>query len=208
MPLATRAQNACELCTASDNLAVYDVGPDPDGTVATQALLCQTCREQISGEPDPTHWRALSASMWSEHAPVQVLAWRMLDRLSDNDWARDLADMLYLDDETENASIVTIPDMPNDLTGPNALEMFTDTLVLDYRTGSSINNNTLDVIDAVDPQNEDGITLSGGTATFSTDFELLVPTNRVYAPGGGVAVDDIRIEGTLIGGASSSIAVS
>lgn len=38
--------------------------------------------------------------MWSEHAPVQVLAWRMLDRLSDHDWARDLADMLYLDDET------------------------------------------------------------------------------------------------------------
>ena len=100
MPLATRAQNACELCTASDNLAVYDVGPDPDGTVATQALLCQTCREQISGEPDPNHWRALSASMWSEHAPVQVLAWRMLDRLSDNDWARDLSDMLYLEDET------------------------------------------------------------------------------------------------------------
>jgi protein PhnA len=37
--------------------------------------------------------------MWSEHAPVQVLAWRMLDRLSDEAWARDLADMLYLEDE-------------------------------------------------------------------------------------------------------------
>ncbi|MGR3662690.1 MAG: alkylphosphonate utilization protein, partial [Paracoccaceae bacterium] len=54
----------------------------------------------ITDTPDPTHWRALSTSMWSEHAPVQVLAWRMLDRLSDQDWARDLSDMLYLDDET------------------------------------------------------------------------------------------------------------
>jgi protein PhnA len=38
--------------------------------------------------------------MWSEHAPVQVLAWRMLDRLKEHDWARDLSDMLYLDDDT------------------------------------------------------------------------------------------------------------
>lgn len=100
MPLATRAQNTCELCNATDGLAAFDVGPEPDGTPATQALVCQTCRGQIAGEPDPKHWRALSTSMWSEHAPVQVLAWRMLDRLSDHDWARDLADMLYLEDET------------------------------------------------------------------------------------------------------------
>ncbi|MGJ8583758.1 MAG: PhnA domain-containing protein [Marinosulfonomonas sp.] len=99
MPLHTRAQNTCELCAATDALAAYDVGPDPDGTASTQALLCQTCRDQIDGEPDPQHWRALASSMWSEHAPVQVLAWRMLDRLSDQDWARDLADMLFLDDE-------------------------------------------------------------------------------------------------------------
>lgn len=100
MPLNTRAQNRCELCAAPETLAPFDIGPDPDGTPATQALLCATCRDQITDTPDPTHWRALSTSMWSEHAPVQVLAWRMLDRLSDQDWARDLSDMLYLDDET------------------------------------------------------------------------------------------------------------
>ncbi len=96
----TRAENACELCAATENLSVFDIGPDSDGTPATQALLCLTCRDQITGEADPNHWRALSTSMWSQHAPVQVLAWRMLDRLSDNDWARDLAEMLFLENET------------------------------------------------------------------------------------------------------------
>jgi protein PhnA len=38
--------------------------------------------------------------MWSEDAATQVLAARMLNRLSDEAWARNLADQLYLDDDT------------------------------------------------------------------------------------------------------------
>jgi len=98
--LTERAENACELCAATTDLSVFDIGPDPDQTPDTQALLCITCASQISDTPDPNHWRALSTSMWSQHAPVQVLAWRMLNRLSDHGWARDLADMLYLDEKT------------------------------------------------------------------------------------------------------------
>jgi len=37
--------------------------------------------------------------MWSDGPALQVLAARTLKRL-DTDWARDLADQLYLDDET------------------------------------------------------------------------------------------------------------
>jgi len=98
--LQTRADDFCELCGATDNLAPFGVGPNPDGTAMTAALLCSTCSTQIEGDMDVMHWRCLSSSMWSEHPPVQVLAWRMLDRLSDEAWARDLSDMLYLDDET------------------------------------------------------------------------------------------------------------
>lgn len=98
--LITRAGGVCELCGATDGLTAFDVGPAPGGTAATQVLLCDTCRDQIAGDPDPDHWRCLGNSMWSEHAPVQVLAWRMLDRLSEQIWARDLLDMLYLDDDT------------------------------------------------------------------------------------------------------------
>lgn len=32
---------------------------------------------------------------------MQVLAWRMLNQLSTESWARDLFDMLYLDEETK-----------------------------------------------------------------------------------------------------------
>jgi protein PhnA len=37
--------------------------------------------------------------MWSEVPGVQVVAWRMLNRLRNESWAADALDMLYLDDE-------------------------------------------------------------------------------------------------------------
>ena len=40
--------------------------------------------------------------MWSEDAATQVLAARMLNRLSQStDWARDLLDQLYLDEDLQ-----------------------------------------------------------------------------------------------------------
>nr|WP_245824666.1 alkylphosphonate utilization protein [Pseudoruegeria aquimaris] len=66
----------------------------------TAVLLCPTCAAQAAGgKADPAHWRGLSSTMWSEHAPVQVMAWRMLDRLKGEDWARDLLDMLYMEED-------------------------------------------------------------------------------------------------------------
>jgi protein PhnA len=38
--------------------------------------------------------------MWSQVPAVQVMAWRMLNRLLDEGWPQGLLDMLYLDDET------------------------------------------------------------------------------------------------------------
>jgi protein PhnA len=37
--------------------------------------------------------------MWSEVPGVQVVAWRMLNRLRNESWAADNLDMLYLDEE-------------------------------------------------------------------------------------------------------------
>ena len=37
--------------------------------------------------------------MWSENATVQVVAWRMLNRLKNETWAADAIDMMYLDDD-------------------------------------------------------------------------------------------------------------
>jgi protein PhnA len=88
---------SCALCSAEEATRFFVVagGPDDAGV-----HICATCQSQIDGELEATHWRCLSSSMWSTEPAVQVLAARILARLSDEDWARDLADQLWLDDET------------------------------------------------------------------------------------------------------------
>jgi len=100
--LHARSGSRCELCGASDNLAVYAVPPESDGSEDQSLLLCDTCREQIDNPDslDMNHWRCLNDSMWSQVPAVQVMAWRMLTRLSTESWAQDLLDMLYLDEAT------------------------------------------------------------------------------------------------------------
>ncbi len=87
----------CALCSAETPLTAHPVPGGPHGAAID---LCPTCIEQIDGAPEPTHWRCLSSSMWSEDSATQVMAARMLARLADEAWARDLTDQLYLDDET------------------------------------------------------------------------------------------------------------
>jgi len=100
--LHTRSENKCELCSAADNLSVYEVPPGPIDGADGCVLVCQTCREQIENPDkiDAHHWRCLGESMWSQIPTVQVMAWRMLNCLSVETWAQDHLDMLYLDDET------------------------------------------------------------------------------------------------------------
>ncbi|OPX55870.1 phosphonoacetate hydrolase [Oceanospirillum multiglobuliferum] len=97
--LNERSGGKCELCSAEQNLSVYEV-PPVDSNSDKCVLVCQTCREQIEGaDLDHNHWRCLSDSMWSAVPVVQVMAWRMLNRLDSEPWAQDLLEMLYLDDE-------------------------------------------------------------------------------------------------------------
>ncbi len=59
-----------------------------------------TCRQQLEGQLDPSHWSCLEESMWSPDAEVQVVAFRVLTRL-DSDWSRGLLEQLWLDDEVK-----------------------------------------------------------------------------------------------------------
>lgn len=100
--LTQRSQNHCELCGSGDDLSVYAVPPHNNGTSDQAALLCTTCQQQIE---DPTsaeanHWRCLNDSMWSQIPAVQVLAFRMLTILKEEDWTQSLLDQLYLDEDT------------------------------------------------------------------------------------------------------------
>ncbi|MCK4864302.1 MAG: PhnA domain-containing protein [Gammaproteobacteria bacterium] len=99
--LFARSESRCELCTSTENLTVYEVPPESNGNPKQSVLLCDTCKDQIENpdKVDVNHWRCLNDSMWSQVPAVQILAWRMLTRLSAEGWPQDLLDMLYLDDD-------------------------------------------------------------------------------------------------------------
>lgn len=99
--LIQRADACCELCKSDAQLSAYCIPPDTSDTIENCLLLCHTCREQIESDTplDQIHWRCLNESMWSQVPAVQVMAWRQLNRLSEYDWAQDLMEMLYLDDD-------------------------------------------------------------------------------------------------------------
>jgi len=87
----------CALCSAEAATRFFVVSGGP---YEAGVQICDTCYTQIEGELEPGHWRCLASSMWSEEPAVQVLAARILARLAEQDWARDLADQLWLDEET------------------------------------------------------------------------------------------------------------
>jgi protein PhnA len=101
--LNTRSNGCCELCGNTENLSSFEVVPSPNnGRIDDFIYICDTCKSQIEN-PDSmntNHWRCLNDSMWSETPAVQIVAWRMLQRLKSEGWPQDLLDMLYLDDET------------------------------------------------------------------------------------------------------------
>lgn len=102
--LHDRSESKCELCSATENLNVYEIPPSSDGSADQAVLMCNTCKDQIENPKhiDENHWRCLNDSMWSQVPAVQVMAWRMLTRLSSKGWPQDLLDMLYLDDDLLN----------------------------------------------------------------------------------------------------------
>ena len=118
--LRKRSGNKCELCGSEESLSGYEVAPEPHYHEDASAWLCGKCVAQLEKkeELDATHWACLSGSMWSEVPAVQVLAWRLLNRLRNETWAMEFLDMMYLDDDKlqwakatgdhENDSAVTL----------------------------------------------------------------------------------------------------
>jgi protein PhnA len=96
-----RSGNTCELCHAANGVQVYEVPPQDGRTEENCIAICSKCKAQIERkeELDSAHWKCLSDAMWSEVPGVQVVSWRMLNRLRNESWAADNLDLLYLDDE-------------------------------------------------------------------------------------------------------------
>ena len=98
--LHERSNSTCELSGTTEDLVAFNVSPDRMETTENSILISKKCAAQISN-PDttePNFWKFLSDSMWNENIAVQIVAWRMLTRLRNEDWASDLLEMMYLDD--------------------------------------------------------------------------------------------------------------
>lgn len=100
--LKARSGNQCELCKSDDKLDIYEVPPHSEQREDDTLLVCEKCNLQLTKkqELDSTHWQCLNESMWSEVKPVQVVSWRMLNRLRNESWAADAIDQMFFDDET------------------------------------------------------------------------------------------------------------
>ena len=96
--LNKRSNGTCELCGATENLKQFDVLPTRKGDLDESIYACATCIDQIENpdKMDANHWRVLNDSMWSEHLPVQVVSWRMLNRLKNH----ELVEQMYMDEDT------------------------------------------------------------------------------------------------------------
>ncbi len=96
-----RSENKCELCASTASVSVYEVPPQDKTSQDNCIAICANCLSQVDKKIalDQAHWKCLNESMWSEVPGVQVVAWRMLNRLREESWAADLLDMIYLTDE-------------------------------------------------------------------------------------------------------------
>ncbi len=100
--LLKRSSKKCELCASEENLSVFEV---EEGSVSIDECICvcNICKEQLSDDAklQANHWHCLNDSMWSEVAVVQVVAYRILSKISHEGWPQDMLDMLYLDDKLQ-----------------------------------------------------------------------------------------------------------
>jgi len=105
--LLERSGSKCELCSSEENLDSYEILPNnsanTDVSIDQCILICGICQGQIENPDtiDPNHWHCLNDSMWTPVPAVQVMAWRILNRIKTEGWPQDLLDMLYLEEDVQ-----------------------------------------------------------------------------------------------------------
>ncbi len=97
--------STCVICGAA---AAEEVAVVPRDDTVT---LCATCVAAVKDGPtDGPHWQALHEAIWSTEPAVQVVAWRLLQGLTEAPWARDLLDIAYLEPEVLDWAEAGLPD--------------------------------------------------------------------------------------------------
>ena len=142
--LAERCAGPCELCGSTADVAPFPVPPrrlaDPDACAA----ICDVCRTQVENKAplNHDHLRCLAESLWHPEPAVQVLSWRLLNRLKNTPWARDLLQSVDLDegvlqwaadeqadDGTDNSVAPTLDSNGNPLVAGDSVTLIKDLVV-------------------------------------------------------------------------------
>ena len=99
--LIERSGAQCELSKAKDKLQVYAVEPLSEKNSSRYIYISEKCVSQLERKEalEPGFWQFLKDSMWSEVPAVQVVSWRMLNRLKNETWAMEALEIMYLDEE-------------------------------------------------------------------------------------------------------------
>lgn len=103
--LVRRSGSCCELCNTGEvKLSIYEVPPAPaEPDFELCIFICDSCRSQLDKPKtiENNYWRnSLHEKIWSEIAPVQVTAYRLLQKISlSAEWAVEILDQAYLDEE-------------------------------------------------------------------------------------------------------------
>jgi protein PhnA len=95
--LEERCGGMCELCAAEPATIEYTVSPKEEIT-ENQVAICTTCEENLSNKDARDHWQCLSGSIWSQEPAVQALTYRVLYGMQEQAWARDIMEMVDLDE--------------------------------------------------------------------------------------------------------------
>lgn len=98
----TRSENTCEISGATENLVLFQVQPFEIALEENCILISENLKTQIENPETivANDWRCLNESIWSPVPAVQVIAWRILNYIQKTDWAVNLLEMMYLDDDT------------------------------------------------------------------------------------------------------------
>lgn len=102
--LIRRCGSKCELCeTHGVKLIVYEVPPiEADPEYDQCIMICETCSGQLDKPKtiDPSYWRFLASTMWSDLTPVKVISIALLQHLArQDDWAAELRQEVYIEQD-------------------------------------------------------------------------------------------------------------
>ncbi len=100
--LAERSQSVCELCGSEPATIAFAVSPKDHDSIDNEVAICATCNTEMENPASSVHWNCLAGSIWNPTPSVQALAYRLLYKYKDEQWASEIMTSVELPEEVVN----------------------------------------------------------------------------------------------------------